>query len=868
MVASDAAIQFLLKKLEMIITRMKSFLFAVMAIVSVYAGPAFAATPPAPAAKSAGKIELVRQGKALATLVIDSRRYPLKEDILDSQGLRIEERTIGNIVADIVDYVFKSTGAKLPVVDLAKSQPPSGQTLIYIGRSPYVDAKVGRVLEGMDPTGFLIRAVDAQHLIIAGPTSEGTEFGTYEFLERFVGIRWLMPTDVGDYIPKLKNLAIPASINIKEEPAFMQVVHIATGAEQRMWSRHMRFWTRLNFHHNLKHLFPPAKYTATHPEFYPILTPGSTERFLPPANTEDWQPCFTAPGIVDEAAKNIIAYLDTNPRIKSYSFGINDTGTHRFCQCENCRKEYIEGETFLGMPSYSDVYFKFVNAVIEKVLKVHPDAWFGCLAYNNIGKAPVNVRLHPRLIPFMTYDTMQTIDPERRKNHEALVQEWNKKSTFLARSDYTYGADHVPPRIYTHHWAEYVRWARDHKVKAWYAETYPFFGEAPKYYVMAKIWWNPDRDVDTILAEWYRLSFGKASAPMKAYFDHWENYWTKRVPQSAFFKVVKDEQYLLGNLGFMEQLQAADIQKADAWIAQAKKLADTPETKARVEVMDRSWQYYRAVMQKYLSQGGGESLSVDAALKVLGDKDLSPDFAIRTLHEELNKDPLLNFTWLSSYPYKNTERAPFLSGVETYLDTRDERLTRKLKDLRQDPDRKVAEFAGTLLAATNGTIPNLVPNGDFEATDPLQGWWIGMHVGTGTALLTGEQPSAGTHAIEVKGTSDGFGGVFRTDIPVQTGKRYLYAVRARWKGTPGPSTKSQMVAYYYDKTGVEIPETRKIIAFTCSVAWRTFVIETPPAPPNAVSLVVRAEAFAQPKTGHSAYFDDLSVYEFGKTAIQ
>lgn len=846
---------------------MKNSLLVVLAVVACTLAPAFADTSPV-AAKNAGKMELVRAGKPLATLVIDTRRYPLQEDI--ENLYIIEERTIRNIAAEVVNYVFKSTGAKLPVVDLAKSQPPTGQTLIYIGRSPYVDTKVGPVLDGMDPTGFLIRAVDARHLIIAGPAPEGTEFGTYEFLERFVGIRWLMPTDVGDYVPKLKDLAPPANVNIKEEPAFLQVVHIATGPAQHMWSRHMRFWTRLNFHHNLKHLFPPAKYTATHPEFYPVLTTGSTERFLPPPNTEDWQPCFTAPGIVDEAAKNIIAYLDTNPRIKSYSFGINDTGTHRFCHCENCRKEYIESETFLGMPSYSDVYFKFVNAVIEKVVKVHPDAWFGCLAYNNIGKAPVNVRLHPRLIPFLTYDTMQTIDPERRKNHEAMMAAWNEKSTFLGRYDYTYGADHVPPRIYTHHWAEYVRWARDHKVKAWYAETYPFFGEAPKYYVMAKIWWNPDRDVNSILAEWYRLSFGKAAAPMTAYFDHWENYWTKRVPQSGFFKMVKDEQFLLGNIAWMEQLRTGDIEKADAWIAQARKLADTPETKARVEVMARSWQFYRAVMQKYLSQGAGGSLSVEDALTVLGKKELTPDFTIKNLHEELNKDPLLSFTLLSpsSYPYKNTERASFLGGVETYLDTHDERLTRKLEELRKDPNKAVAEYASTLLAAANGTNPNLVPNGDFEATDPLHGWWAGMHMGTGNVRITGEQPSSGKHAVEITGTSDGFGGVFRTDIPVQTGKRYLYAVRARWQGEPSASTKSQMVAYFYDATGVEIPETRRIINFQCSNNWRSFVIETPPAPPSAVSMVVRVEAFAQPKTGHSAFFDELKVYEIGKTATQ
>lgn len=829
-----------------------------IAMAAVGLVPAFAVASP-DSDEKAEKIELVRKGLPCASLVIDSRRYPLKEDVTD-QWL-IYERTIKEIASEVAEYIFKSTGAKLPVVDLATEQPSAAQVLIYIGRSEYVDAATGRSLESLDPSGYLIRAVDGD-FIIAGPTSEGTEFGTFEFLERFVGIRWLFPTDVGDYVPKQINLVVPGSVNIKDEPAFIQVPQIAVGPTQRMWSRRMRFWTRLKFHHNLKNLFPPEKYTKTHPEFYPVLKAGSTERYLPPPNTEDWQPCFTAPGIVDEATKNINAYFDAAPRIKSYSFGINDTSTSRWCQCENCRKEHITGETFLGMPSYSDVYFKFVNAVIEKVLKVHPDAWFGCLAYNNVGRPPVHVGVNLRLIPFLTYDTMQILGPERRKNYEALVEAWGKKCTFLGRYDYTYGADHVPPRLYMHFWAEQVRWARDHKVKAWYAETYPFFGEAPKYYVMAKIWWNPDRDVDAILDEWYRFAFGKAAEPMNAYFGHWEDYWTKRVPRGGYFKLVKDEQFLLGAIGWLEQLQTDDIVKADAWMAQSQKLADTPETKARVEVMVRSWKYYRAVMQTYLAQGATEGrLSIEKALTVFKNKELEPDFTIRDLHESLNKDPLLSFTWLSSYPYKNTERAPFLGGVETYLDIHDERLTWELGELSQDPDKRVAALANTVLGIVNGKAVNLVPNGGFEANEPLKGWWAGMHMGTGAAVITDEQPYAGNHALKVTGTFDGFGGAFRTDIPVQIGKSYLYVVRARWQGGPTPSTRSQMVTYYLDATRVEIPESRRISTFTCTDVWHAYVIETPEVPLGAVSMAVRVEALGQPKTGHAAYFDDLKVYE-------
>ena len=44
----------------------------------------------------------------------------------------------------------------------------------------------------------MIRGVDAKHVVIAGPTPYGTEFGVCEFLERYVGGRRLMPGPYGE----------------------------------------------------------------------------------------------------------------------------------------------------------------------------------------------------------------------------------------------------------------------------------------------------------------------------------------------------------------------------------------------------------------------------------------------------------------------------------------------------------------------------------------------------------------------------------------------------------------------------------------------------------------------------------------------
>lgn len=809
------------------------------------------------APKGNAAFELVRKKQPLACLVIDSRRYPLKADKTNIWA--ILDRPITTIAGVVSDYVAKSTGAKLPVIDLAAGQPPQGKKLVYIGRSDYVDRVMGKELDKVDASGYLIRVVDGTRMIIAGQTSEGTEYGTYEFLEKFAGIRWLMPTDIGDYVPRRENLSLPAKTSIKDEPAFMQVPAVAYQPTQQLWARRMRFWTRISFHHNLSKLFPPQHYTKTHPEFYPVLKAGDTKRYQPGPDTEDWQPCFTAPGIVDEAAKNIIRFLDANPEVKTYSFGINDS--FNFCQCERCRAEYIPGEKFLDYASYSDAYFKFVNPVIEKVLKVHPDTWFGCLAYTNVSAPPVNVKVHPRLIPFLTYDTMQLLDVERRKVHEGVVRAWGDKCTYLGRYDYTYGDSFVPPRIYIHQWADYVRWARGQKFKAWYAETYPFFGEAPKYYVMAKIWWNPDRDVDTLLNEWYRLSFGKAAAPMKAYFDHWENYWTKRVPQSDYFRLAKEYQILMGAPGWLEKIERSDIDKADGWIEQAEKLADSPETRARVKVIARSWEYYRTILDAYQKRGTtGGRLSVDNALALLNGKDLT-HIPLQGLTEELKEDPILRFSFVNSYSqYGSIERASFLDAAETWLDSRDQKLKAKLGALAQGADKEVAALSKTALAIAEGSAINLVPNGDFEAADPLDGWWADMHQGTGKVKVTTDSPASGKHAVEVTGTVDGYGGVMRT-VPIKPGKRYLLVVRGRWQGQGQESTSTQIGGYFNDAAGGTLSKTVKFNAFRCGTQWGHYMLDTGVAPAEAATATIRVDVRSQPKTGHRGFLDAIGLYE-------
>ena len=172
----------------------------------------------------------------------------------------------------------------------------------------YVRLDLG--LEELDEDGFVIRGVDENTVVIAGPTPYGTEFGVCEFLERYLGVRWLMPGDHGTDVPQRKTIEIPRE-EVRQEPVFFSRLFSGLSGAQTTWARRNRMHGRVQFHHNLQRLVAPETYARTHPEFFPIR---GGQRYIPPdSNTHGWQPCFSAPGLAEEAARRS-ARISTNTR--------------------------------------------------------------------------------------------------------------------------------------------------------------------------------------------------------------------------------------------------------------------------------------------------------------------------------------------------------------------------------------------------------------------------------------------------------------------------------------------------------------------------------------------------------------------------
>ena len=86
------------------------------------------------------------------------------------------------------------------------------------------------------------------------------------------------------------------------------------------------------------------------------------------------------------------------------------------------------------------------------------------------------------------------------------------------------------PQIAPRAWASYYRAVAPHVTGAFAeSESDRWIYNYLNYYVFSRICWNPDADVEAILAEHHRLMFGAAAKEMAEFFDTLEKCWMKVV---------------------------------------------------------------------------------------------------------------------------------------------------------------------------------------------------------------------------------------------------------------------------------------------------------------------------------------------------
>lgn len=455
----------------------------------------------------------------------------------------------------------KITGAKLRI---EKPDYKGKLKRIYISNGKVAD-DFNINLKEIKSQGFAIQTKNG-NLALVGKDSDGTEFAVNFFLQKYCGIRWFFPGELGTIIPKKKTLAIPELSEI-QNPDF--VLREVGGKNFKKWREHNLLGNAFPYyggHSFYKHV-PPEKYWKTHPEYYAMIN-GKRKKpeYLDNPKLRKWggwQLCTSNPEVVEKVAESVCKIFEKRPALKAVGICPNDGGG--FCECEACKAlDREEG-------SITDRIYTFANAVAEKVAKKYPDKYVLMFAYSSYIKPPLKLKkLHPNIIVWYAYATCMRSCPENDIKLEELAT-WGKLAKHIWIYEYYIvegWKQHFPPyMIDILSWQ--IPYLHKNNVDGYITQSGQDWGmNGPHYYLAAQLLWDSSRNPKKIMDEYYSLLFEKAAPAMKKYFKAMEHAWNNNIklPQKLgkindlMFMQIYPENFLEECRGYFAE---AEIQEKD-----------------------------------------------------------------------------------------------------------------------------------------------------------------------------------------------------------------------------------------------------------------------------------------------------------------
>ena len=510
-------------------------------------------------------LTLAKDGVARAQIVVPGEPLPLVR-------LAAEE---------LKAFLDRATGADFKIV----SEREDGMAALLLGNREQARLVAAINVDALPLDAFRIRRV-GDAVFIAGSSQTGgyseermggraTLYGVYHFLERFVGVRFYFPGEIGTVVPKKATLQIPR-MDVLEAPDFWARRHssihrgpwFATqqrgeGSKKASLSAVGRSPRRTPFgtmdraewfekvctpqrwrSRTLNLLIPAThslarselieRFGESRPDFFALLRSGKRDN-------DAGQPghrghlCYSNPDLADEIYKDGVAYLTGKPPkargLRNWSgasfwpgfFNVMPPDGWQACQCPKCKPFNDEGRQ-------EDLVWGFIDQIARRLGESGISGHVTAMSYSVYGDVPTvdipdNVLVvlaaygpWGERIPGYTEKTLDRVRAWREKlGGRQLIWHWT-----YARPIYFPLVPAVSPRC----------------IASYYRKVFPHFHgiymeSEPNYwlflylnwYVFHKVAWDVATDVEELLAEHHRLMFGPAAAPMTRFYDRLEEKW-------------------------------------------------------------------------------------------------------------------------------------------------------------------------------------------------------------------------------------------------------------------------------------------------------------------------------------------------------
>ncbi len=493
-------------------------------------------------------------------------------------------------------YIRKSTGAVLPIA--AKASYP----MICLGINDELK-KSGLDFSGIPEEGFRINTRGENIYIYgkddvkqrwAGYLSKGTLFGLYTFLEKYVGIRWLMPGFDGIYIPGTKNLSV--AVTPEADAPFFESRSFP-GRVSRNWCEYQRLGGLVIKHNHVwdTMLSPRRKYDflRQHPEFLAMQKNG--KRVTLPKDGTRWYGkfCTTNPQFVDAVADSVCNKIKKS-KVLPFSETLSPSDFSGWCECAECRK-YREtckenpawGSMGCFRSSVTPLLLKFYNDVAKIVGKKYPHTFVVGYIYFDYTYPPANLKpLEPNvalmLAPMKHYG-MTRFKPKEQEEFERLCKAWSgacKLVGYYGASTWMMSALGTPFGPSSEILEHTFRTIAKNKFKAVYYYYLPWSFGALHNYLAAKLMWNPHADIQAITRDFLKHAYGEKPAV------YMEQMYRLLDDEMKKYKVKQPEM----STGYvMTTSLALDVYAKNFWeieklYSQALKSCDDPNQRKRLEM--------------------------------------------------------------------------------------------------------------------------------------------------------------------------------------------------------------------------------------------------------------------------------------------
>ncbi|MEJ5962195.1 DUF4838 domain-containing protein [Pedobacter immunditicola] len=368
---------------------------------------------------------------------------------------------------------------------------------------------------------------DGKDIYIYGGKLRGTMYGVTAFLENEFGCRWYTPTV--SVIPKMNHYRFSV-YQFSDSPKIRIRHNNYWGASDPVWAARNKMNGRQQYVdqpggvqaywgvHTFYQLLPPAEFFDKHPEYYSLVK-GKRIYF---ANTkhEPGQLCLSNEDVVRIVTERVKERMRKNPEYLVYDVSHNDIwGNH--CECNKCLSKSAEygGE--------SGLMIWFVNQIAAEVKNEFPNKFIGTLAYRYTRNPPVNISPHKnvviRLCPIEACVAHDLASCPQNQSFMKDLKGWSSIAPHLFIWDYVtnFEAYILPYPNFNVLKSNIQTFQKYNSIGIMEQGNYQSpggeFAEL-RTYLLSRLLWDPDSDVDSIVNDFTSNYYGKSSQYILQYF--------------------------------------------------------------------------------------------------------------------------------------------------------------------------------------------------------------------------------------------------------------------------------------------------------------------------------------------------------------